>query len=312
MAGQTLVARYGTRVIAAAALVGLVVPDAAEVLRPHIGNLVVTMLIVSLLRVDFDAFVARMRRPAPAIIAAGWITLVLPLLVLAVASVSPLGGATVLAVLFLFSAPPPIASAAAFAMLMGLDGAFVLAVMLIATVGAPLTAPAIASLFVADTLPIGVLDLASRLFIMIAIALAVATLARRTLGRARIDRAAPVLDTVSVLIATLFAIGAMDGVGVRLVTEPFVVLGAACAAFAFMLAQLALTYFAFRPFVGADAVAIAYAAGNRNAGLVIAALGVHAVSDTVWLYFALSQLPVFMFPWLLAPIGRRLAARTRP
>lgn len=305
----SFISRNGTRIIAGAALIGLALPSLSEAVRPYLGHLVVIMLVVSLLRVEFAAFLARVRRPLPAACAAVWITLVLPLAVLSAAVLvgPPLGGATGLAVLFLFSAPSPIVSAPAFAMLMGLDGALVLAVLLIGTLLMPLTAPWIASLFVAETLPIGAVDLAIRLALMVGGAYAAAWLLRRVLGPRRIGAAKPVFDTLSVTVATLFAIGAMDGVTARLIAEPLFTLAAMLGAFAFAFAQMAATYGAFRPFVGVDAVAIAYASGSRNAGFVVAALGVTAIDETIWLFFALSQLPIFFIPLVLKPLGRRLA-----
>ena len=304
-----LISAVGTKAIATAALAGLLLPDLAAYLRPRLGEFVVAMLIVSLLRVDFSAFLTRLRRPRPSLIAASWITIAFPLVVLGVCAWvgPPLGAPAVLAVLFLFSAPPPIVSAPAFAMLMGLDGALVLAVMLIATVAMPLTAPWIASIFVAETLPVTALALGTRLAGMIAVAFLVATVLRTVLGARRIGEAKPILDTISVCIAVMFAIGAMDGVGHALVENTAFTLAAALGAFTFMLAQIALTYSLFRPFVGPDAVAIAYAAGNRNAGFVVAAIGVTKVDDTLWLFFALSQLPIFIFPLILKPIGVRLS-----
>ena len=102
----------------------------------------------------------------------------------------------------------------------------------------------------------------------------------------------------------------MAGVGAARVNEPLFTLLAASCAFLFLLVQIAVTYALFRPLVGEDAVAIGYAAGNRNAGLLVAALGIAAIDPTVWLFFALSQLPIFVFPLILQPIGRRLTARS--
>jgi len=304
------VSRNGTRIIAIAAGAGLLLPQAAEALRPHIGHLVVAMLTVSLLRVDLAAFAARLRRPASAIAATIWITLVLPLVLLGVVAAlgPPLSSPLVLAALFLFAVPPPIVSAPAFAMLMGLDGAMVLALLLAGLASMPMTAPAIAALFVADTMPIGAFALALRLAGMIAAAFLAATLLRAVLGGERIAHARPILDTIAVSIAILFAIGAMEGVGLRLVDAPLATVAFMAGAFAFLLAQMAVTLVVFRPFVGVDAVAIAYAAGNRNAGLVVAGLGATAVDDGLWFFFALSQLPIFIFPLVLTPVGRRLAA----
>jgi BASS family bile acid:Na+ symporter len=181
--------------------------------------------------------------------------------------------------------------------------------MLTSTLAMPVTAPAIASLFVADQLPIGALDLAMRLAALIGVSVVAAAVLRAVLGRRRIAAARPLLDTVSVTVAGLFAVGAMDSVGVRFAEDPLFTLAAGVGAFAFGIGQMALTYVAFRPFTGPDAVAIAYSAASRNAGVVVAALGVMALDDTLWLFFALSQLPIFILPLALEPISRRLMAR---
>lgn len=309
MSPLRLISRHGTKIIAGAALVGLAVPELAAVLRPYLGVCLVTMLCVSMLRVDTAAFVARMRRPRLALAAGAAITVACPLVVLGAAAAigPPVGSAVGLAVIFLFVAPPPIVSAPAFAMLMGLDGALVLAVMLCATLAMPFTVPAIAALFVGETLPVGGSALAVRLALIIGGAFFAAAVIRRAAGPERIVAARPLLDTVSVTISVGFAIAAMDSVAARFTTDPAGTSLAALAAIAAQTGQIAVFYLAFRPFVGVDAVPIAYAAGNRNAGLVVAALGATAVNDTVWLFFALSQLPVFMFPLVLSPLGRRLS-----
>lgn len=308
------VSRYGTRIIAAAALVGLAVPELAAALRPYIGDFVVTMLIVSLMRVDFAAFVSRIRRPLPAIAATVWVTVLFPVAVMwgAVALGVDTWSASALAIVFLFVAPPPIVSAPAFAMLMGLDGALVLAVMLLATTLMPLTAPWLAALFVADTLPISAFDLSLRLATMIGTAFVIAFILRKVLKSERIERAKPLFDTVGVSIAVMFAIGAMDGVGERLVSDPVFTLSALGIAVGVCFAMIVLSYALFRPFVGVDAVAIGYCAGNRNAGLVVAALGVEAVDPMVWFFFAMTQVPVFVFPFVLAPLGRYLSRAQGP
>jgi BASS family bile acid:Na+ symporter len=305
-----LISRYGTRIIAVAVVVGLFVQPLAAVLRPYIGDFVVVMLTVSLLRTDLAALLERVRKPLRVVAGAAFVSVVLPLVVLTAATAwgPPLSAPVVLAVIFLFTVPPPIVSAPALAFLMGLDGTLVLAVMLTSTVAMPVTAPAIASLFVADTLPIGALDLAVRLAGIIGVSVVAATVLRALLGQRRIAAARPLLDTVGVTIAGLFAIGAMDSVGVRVVEDPLFTLAAGIGAFAIGVAQMAVTYAAFRPFTGPDAVAIAYAAASRNAGVVVAALGVMALDDTLWLFFALSQLPIFILPLALEPVSKRLLA----
>ena len=307
-----VISRHGTKIMAAGAVVGLFAQPLASQVRPFLGACVFLMLTVSLLRTDVPALAARVRRPIPVLLAAGWVCLVLPLTLMtgAVLFGPPLSDPLALAVLYLLTAPPPIVSAAAFAFLMGLDGALVLAILLSATAMMPLTAPVIAAVFVPDTFPVGTFDLAGRLALLIATAVAVAWALRRIVGAQRISAGKPLLDTAGVAVSVVFAIGAMDEVGRNFLDRPVFTVGAALGAFAFGLAQLALTYAVFRPFTGTDAVAIAYAAVSRNAGLIVAAVGVTRIDGTLWLFFALSQLPIFFFPLILQPIGQRLAGTT--
>ena len=58
--------------------------------------------------------------------------------------------------------------------------------------------------------------------------------------------------------------------------------------------------------VGRDiARAIAFMAAQRNVGLMLAVAG-NVLSDLTWLYFALSQLPVYLSPPFLEPIAKRI------
>jgi BASS family bile acid:Na+ symporter len=45
-------------------------------------------------------------------------------------------------------------------------------------------------------------------------------------------------------------------------------------------------------------------------GLMLAATG-GALPDFVWLYFALCQFPIYLFPQLLKPLARRLVDRSQ-
>jgi BASS family bile acid:Na+ symporter len=50
---------------------------------------------------------------------------------------------------------------------------------------------------------------------------------------------------------------------------------------------------------------------QRNMGLMLAATG-GALPDLAWLYFALSQFPIYLSPQLLTPLARRLVAERPP
>ncbi len=51
-------------------------------------------------------------------------------------------------------------------------------------------------------------------------------------------------------------------------------------------------------------------ASQRNMGLMLAATG-GALSELTWLYFALSQLPIYLAPYLLNPMAQRILKSTR-
>jgi hypothetical protein len=56
------------------------------------------------------------------------------------------------------------------------------------------------------------------------------------------------------------------------------------------------------------ALAISLAASLRNIGLVMATLG-PTLPDLAWFYFALAQFPIYLFPYLLKPVARRLVVQ---
>ena len=54
--------------------------------------------------------------------------------------------------------------------------------------------------------------------------------------------------------------------------------------------------------IGCEAVlAVGFMTAQRNVGLMLAAAG-GSLSDVTWLYFALSQLPMYLSPHLLVPL----------
>ncbi|MDP3650074.1 MAG: hypothetical protein Q8R67_00190 [Rhodoferax sp.] len=56
-----------------------------------------------------------------------------------------------------------------------------------------------------------------------------------------------------------------------------------------------------------EAVLLGFMASQRNMGLVLVATN-GALPDLTWLYFALSQFPIYPSPQLLQPLVRRIRA----
>jgi BASS family bile acid:Na+ symporter len=79
-------------------------------------------------------------------------------------------------------------------------------------------------------------------------------------------------------------------------------------AFAVYFALLGLTTLVFRRSGYERAFALGLMVSQRNMGLMLAATG-GVLPGTTWLYFALSQFPIYLSPQLLKPIVDRLRAR---
>jgi BASS family bile acid:Na+ symporter len=72
---------------------------------------------------------------------------------------------------------------------------------------------------------------------------------------------------------------------------------------------VAVTFALFAATAGAKpAFALAMMSGQRNMGLMFAATG-GAVPELTWLYFAVSQFPIYLSPLMLGPLARRIERR---
>ena len=66
-----------------------------------------------------------------------------------------------------------------------------------------------------------------------------------------------------------------------------------------------------RPLPPADRFVLGYGTGQRNMGLLIAALGA-ATPDSTFLFFALAQFPIYLMPQLIKPLAGRFKAVAAP
>ncbi|HSK38821.1 MAG TPA: hypothetical protein VK943_03550, partial [Arenibaculum sp.] len=141
---------WGLRGIAAAArlvlpagvFAGLALPGLAAVLNPMLPAAVVALLVLSMLRIDWPALSAMLRRPLVVAFAVGWLLIGSPALVWA--ATAPLGLPDELrGSLVLVAAMPPILAAPALSLLLGLDAATALLTVVSATLLVPFTLPPI-------------------------------------------------------------------------------------------------------------------------------------------------------------------------
>ncbi|SHM12582.1 sodium:proton symporter [Roseibium suaedae] len=307
--------RRGTLALPISILLGIGLPFLSAYARPFLTETVFLLLVLAFLRVDPNAVRLRLSRPRLTLLASFWMALGVPLLCAGLIALARPDWMTsdLAMILFIVTAAPCVMSAPAFIYLMGLDGALSLTVLITATAIAPLSAPLMAEIQAA-ALPAGTglhldgLPLALRLAALLGGSILTAALIRKIAGKTAITEAKSSIDGLNVLILLFFAIAAMDGVAASFAERPLFTSALALATFAAAFVQILITLLLFAPAGIADAFAIAHATGNRNMGLMVAALG-GTLPELVWLWFALGQLPIYMLPFLLKPVARHISAR---
>ncbi|HYD99561.1 MAG TPA: sodium:proton symporter [Alphaproteobacteria bacterium] len=298
--------RFATLALPAGLLIGLLVPGLAASARPLLTPTVFALLLVALLRLDLGRIAAHLRQPGRLLLGVLWMQF---------ATVLPMAGLLALwpalkpleLPLLVYAASPPILSAVAYAVLLRLDAALALVLLLLCTFLSPLVLPPLLFALMGLEIALGVGEVMLRLALLIGGAVLGALLVRRLAGLARIEGWAQEINGAVVVIMTVFAIAVMDGVADRLLAEPALVLGISALVFAVNLALQALGGLAFLVWPPRSAATAMLMSGNRNMGLLMAALG-EAADGTLFLYFALAQLPIYILPGLMRPLYERLIA----
>lgn len=299
--------RHATKCLALGVLSGLFLPTLAEWLRPTLPAIIVFSLTLSLLRIRYDSLFAHLRQPILLL----WLVVVVlglsPVLALLATGALPQGLSQAVV---LMAAAPPIVSAAAFALILGLDAAFAVLLIVLAHLLVPITLPLLALHLLQLDLDVPALTLFGRLTFVIGISFAIAWVSRRFFFSQKVlDDHAELLDGLIVLGLVLFALAIMAGVTDAFVDRPaYVTLTLAvsfAANIALQIAGALLCWWAGRRL----AFTAGLLAGNCNMGLVLAVLGTNADRD-VALYFALAQFPMYMLPLFALPVYRYLLANT--
>ncbi|UWU73236.1 Na+-dependent transporter [Bradyrhizobium huanghuaihaiense] len=301
----------GTRAVAAIAFIAVAVPPLGALLRPYVTEAILCLLCISFMRVDLVALYGHLRRPALIAGATAWTTIAVPLIVGLLAHGSGLDRSSpgLFLALMLQAMASPMMAAPALAALIGLDATLPLVTLVTATALVPFTASLFASLFLGGMLSISPLTLGLKLLGILAASLIGATAIRWIVGAAAIHRHKRPIDGFNILILLVFASAVMGDVARDFVADPVFAIGVALLAFAVYFTLLALTTLIFRRAGTERAFAIGLMVSQRNLGLMLAATA-GALPPTTWLYFALTQFPIHLAPYLLTPIARRLTAHS--
>ncbi len=298
--------RHAGAMLAGGILVGIVAPPLAAAAAPLLIPSIVLLLVVALVRLEGRQIFALLRRPAASGAVAAWTLLVAPVLMTGVVVLldpaPKLGTAMVLS-----AACPPIMSAIAFCFMVGLDAALATVVVFATMFLVPLTLPPLALLLLGLKLDIDVLSFMARLAAITGGSLLAALAIRAAATRAAIARQNDLLDGIAVVGLLVFAVAIMDGVGHAALERPAYVAATLIAAFGANAGMQLAGFFAFAWMAKKQALAVALLSGNRNMGLLLAALGAAADFDIV-LYLALGQIPVFLTP-LCKPLYRWASSR---
>jgi hypothetical protein len=299
--------RQGTRAVAVVILLAIAVPPLGEILRPYVAGAVFFLLVIAFLRVDPVALVGHLRRPGLALAATIWTSIAIPLLLGGSGMAVDIGEMSpgLFAGIVLQSASAPMMAAPALAALLGLDATLVLIALVSSSALVPLTAPFFAYLFLGDALSISPATLGWKLFGLLASSAIVGLGLRRLIGITRIERYRLEIDGGNIVGLFIFAAALMGDVASGLLADPllwFGLLAAGCLAFVIFFGLSVLVFWR----TGREAaLAVGFMTAQRNVGLMLAAAG-GSLADVTWLYFALSQLPVYLSPHLLVPLIERL------
>ena len=305
--------RQGTRAIAALVVIGIALPPLGEVLRPWVAEAIFLLLCISFMRVDTAALREHARRPGIVLAASAWTMTAVPALIgfgCLAAGLDKTSPELFLAIM-LQAVASPMMAAPALAALMGLDSTLALITLVTGTALVPLTAPLFAAVFFGSALTLSPAGLGLKLAAILTGSLAVAIAIRKLFGIAAIRRHREPIDGVNIVVLLVFVSAVMGSVAGSFWADPLQVLGVALLSFAIFFALLAATMLVFRRLGYQRALALGLLVSQRNMGLMVAATG-GALPELTWLYFALSQFPIYLSPQLLKPMVGRMDGERKP
>ena len=295
---------HATALLAAGIFLGLLVPDLAAVMRPLLEPSIVVLVTLPLLRLDWSILGGYLRRPGIGVLAAACQVILTPIILWAAATVLDLSPGLTMA-LVIWGCAAPIISSATFAQMLRLDAELATFVMVISTLALPLTLPPLA-LWLADLeVAVSPWEFAWRVGLYLGVPFAIAWVIRSVAGPRRLARADATIESFNVFMLLVFAVGVMDGVAHRMITEPLIGAAFIAAAFVTNLCFQAGTALVFWRLGRRAALSLGLCSGNRNMGIMWGLAGAAGGADLL-LMVALAQVPVYFLPVFARFVYRRL------
>jgi len=300
----------GTRAIATLVFIGIAVPPAGELLKPYVTEAIFLLLCTSFLRVDLGTLREVLQRPGLVIAATVWTMVAVPLISCGVCRAIGLDFRfpDLYLALSLQAVASPMMASPALAAMMGLDSTLVLVTLVTSTALVPFTASLFAYAFFGTALSLSPFLLGLKLLAILAGSLLVASAIRWRTGATGIQRHARAIDGLTVLFLFVFVAAVMGNVTGGFLADPLQALELLMLAFAAFFTLLGVTARVFRNAGRERAIALGLMVSQRNMGLMLAATD-GVLPGTTWLYFALSQFPIYLSPQLLKPIVSKLSRK---
>jgi BASS family bile acid:Na+ symporter len=178
----------------------------------------------------------------------------------------------------------------------------------------PLTATLFTSLFLGQGFATTPATLGGKLLMILTGSAAIGLYVRHLVGQSLIERFRDHIDGLNILVLFVFVSAVMENVARSMIDKPALMIGLTLIAFALFGAVFTVTACLFAWTGRERALALGFMTSQRNMGLVLAATG-GALPEVTWLYFAVSQLPIYFSPQLLKPLIARLmlqSGKARP
>jgi BASS family bile acid:Na+ symporter len=299
--------RQGTRAIAAIVFIAIALPPLDALFKPFVTEAIFALLCIAFLRVDLVVLRGHVTRPALVLTATAWTSLALPSLFGVCCLLAGLNASSpgLFLALMLQAIASPMMAAPAFAAVMGLDATLVLTTLVTSTAVTPFTAPFFAYAFIGPALTLSPLILGLKLFTILAGSLLLAMGMRYVVGFATIRRYSDQINGLNILLVFVFVAAVMENVARQFVVAPLTTIEIVVLAFAVFFCVLALTALLFARADREQSFVPGLMASQRNMGLMLAVTA-GVLPDMTWLYFALAQFPIYLSPFFLDPLARRL------
>lgn len=289
--------------------IGLLMPPLAALMKPLLIPGIIGPFIIALLRMDWQRLVDYARQPFLTAALLLWLLIAAPFLINGLLEPLPLARGLHDS-LVLMAAASPLMASASLALIIGLDAPLAVVLTFAATALVPFTLPPIALYLLGLDINIAISELMLRLGAIIGGCFATAWLIRRFLPKGFTERHAQPLDGLAIIGLLVFAIAIMDGVTALMMERPGFVLAATLGVFGlnlFMQATATLL-FAWRGLH--QALTAGLCSGNRNLGLLLAALADRASTDLL-IVIAVAQFPIYILPMIQRRLYQSLAATGR-